>query len=116
MKAAESRVNAEKYDVIYIGFWENDGESFNIDAPTECVTLNLIDPESYAEHMAECGITCIIEPHDGSLDVQLERARTVNLILETLLMVFRRRRLGFMAHLIKPLAYFEALRSKLFLK
>jgi hypothetical protein len=116
MKAAESRVNAEKYDVIYIGFWENDGESFNIDAPTEYVTLNLTDPEYYAEHMAECGITCIIEPHDGSLDVQLERARTVNLILETLLMVVRSRRLGFMAHFIKPLAYFEALRSKLFLK
>ena len=116
MKAAESRVNAEKYDVIYIGFWENDGESFHIDAPTECVTLNLTDPEYYAEHMAECGITCIIEPHDGSLDVQLERARYVNFILESLLMAFRYRKLGFMANFIKPLAYFEALRSKLFLK
>ena len=116
MKAAKSRVNAEKYDVIYIGFWENNGEAFHIDSPTECVTLNLTDPEYYAEHMAECGITCIIDPHDGSLDAQLERARFANEILGMISMVTRARRLGFMAYFIKPLAYFEALRAKLFFR
>jgi hypothetical protein len=116
MKAAKSRVNAEKYDVIYIGWWENDGKSFRVDSPTKSVTLNLRDPEAYAEHMAECGITCIIDPHDGSLDVQLERVRIANEVLDMIRMVTRARRLGFMAYFIKPLAYFEALRAKLFFR
>ena len=116
MKAAKSRVNAEKYDVIYIGWWENDGKSFHVDSPTKSVTLSLSDPEAYSSHMAECGITCIIDPHDGSLDAQLERARFANEILGMISMVTRARRLGFMAYLIKPLAYFEALRAKLFFR